>query len=85
MSARPSPSKSTAWRRYVVGMNWVWPMAPAQEPVRRSGLVRPRSRIRRAATSSSVQVPTRGPPAQVRVASERTTGRTLRGSSSTLP
>ena len=41
-SRRPSPSRSTASRRKVEGMNWVWPKAPAQEPVSRSGRMSPR-------------------------------------------
>jgi hypothetical protein len=32
MSRRPSPSPSTAVETKVAGMNWVCPMAPAQEP-----------------------------------------------------
>ena len=36
-SRRPSPSPSTASLRYVDGMNWVWPKAPAQEPRSFSG------------------------------------------------
>jgi hypothetical protein len=44
-SRLPSPSPSTARRRKVDGMNWVWPKAPAHEPTSRSGVMSPASRI----------------------------------------
>src|SRR3954464_8994825 len=43
-------------------MNCVWPMAPAQDPVMRSGVISPRSRICRAAGASSCgRQPSKGP------------------------
>jgi hypothetical protein len=51
-SRRPSPSKSTARRRKVDGMNWVWPKAPAQEPVSCSRFTSPASTILRASKNS---------------------------------
>ena len=40
-SLRPSPSRSTAVLRKVEGMNWVWPKAPAQEPLNWLGSMSP--------------------------------------------
>ena len=45
--------RSTAKRLNVVGMNWVGPKAPAQEPISRSGLTSPRARISSAERNSS--------------------------------
>ncbi len=36
-------------------MNWVWPKAPAQEPVSREGSMSPRSMILRVAISSPLK------------------------------
>ena len=53
MSRRPSPVKSTANSRKLDGMNWVWPMAPAQDPTIARGVTSPSSKISSAASSSS--------------------------------
>mmetsp|Transcript_27372 Transcript_27372/g.93431 ORF Transcript_27372/g.93431 Transcript_27372/m.93431 type:complete len:248 (+) Transcript_27372:883-1626(+) len=52
MSARPSPSASTAHLRYAVGMNWHCPMAPAHEPFTSPTLQCPASRTCISSTSS---------------------------------
>jgi hypothetical protein len=74
MSRRPSPSPSTAVDRDVVGMNWVWPMAPAQEPIRRARGNSPEAMILRAAISWS-SAKSRRRPSAARVAMDRTTSK----------
>ncbi|GJE60068.1 hypothetical protein MPOCJGCO_2178 [Methylobacterium trifolii] len=55
-------------------MNWVWPKAPAQEPVRRSGAMSPRSMILRVAISSPRKKSRRRLFEQASVASDCTRG-----------
>jgi hypothetical protein len=52
MFRRPSPSPSTACCMKLVGMNWVCPMAPAQEPRMAAGSAWPCSIISSATRSS---------------------------------
>ena len=54
-------------------MNWVCPMAPAQEPTSFSGRTAPSCSMRSAAISSLVQKGARRASAMASVASERTT------------
>ena len=51
-SRLPSPSPSTARRSKVLGMNCVWPKAPAQLPTSRSGAMSPDCRMRSVAKNS---------------------------------
>ena len=55
-------------------MNWLWPMAPAHEPIIASGVVCPSSRIVRACSNSPRKKALRRP-SWARVASEAMTGK----------